>query len=205
PEGKCMPIATRGGVRQVWREGHNYAVDMGKWTFPTDSSTPADAHASAQPAQVEVQVAGIDNPLRGVRVDVPNPHVVVQVSEEQLQALDLSIPPVLTPAPANGANVEFIAIHPTTPPASTDDAVTPLTGQITMRVWERGVGETRSCGTGVVAAAIVGSLGKGDEPARWQVSVPGGELSVWLNGRAVLIGPAVLVHQGGLVPYTETL
>jgi diaminopimelate epimerase len=72
-----------------------------------------------------------------------------------------------------GCNVEFIAIG--------DDGVR-------MRVWERGVGETLACGTGMVAAGVVALEGN---TGSVRVQVPGGSAQVVLEGDvAWLIGPA---------------
>jgi diaminopimelate epimerase len=63
-------------------------------------------------------------------------------------------------------------------------------------VHERGVGETRSCGTGACAAALAVRLWAGDgAPDTWRVLVPGGELRVRAlpGGRVELRGPARLV------------
>ena len=69
-----------------------------------------------------------------------------------------------------------------------------------MRVHERGVGETRSCGTGAAAAALATRWWSGAEPSidQWRVDVPGGTLRVRaLAGQQVeLAGPAVLVADG---------
>ena len=69
-----------------------------------------------------------------------------------------------------------------------------------MRVFERGVGETRSCGTGTVAAAAAARrrLGANDDsPVTYRVDVPGGTVEVELaGGEASLVGPAVLVAHG---------
>jgi len=64
-----------------------------------------------------------------------------------------------------------------------------------MRVFERGVGETRSCGTGACAVALAVTGGR---PGVVAVSAPGGSLVVTVaeDGRVELTGPAVLVAEG---------
>jgi diaminopimelate epimerase len=71
--------------------------------------------------------------------------------------------------------------------------------EVAMRVHERGVGETRSCGTGACAVAVaVAHLG-GLSAGEWTVDVPGGRLLVALDrGRLQLTGPAVVVGAGVL-------
>jgi diaminopimelate epimerase len=71
-----------------------------------------------------------------------------------------------------------------------------------MRVYERGVGETQSCGTGTVAAAAA-TRSQADEPAAlpvtYRVDVPGGTVEVELGEQeSYLTGPAVLVAHGEL-------
>lgn len=84
-----------------------------------------------------------------------------------------------------GVNVEFIA------PAGE--------GRVTMRVHERGVGETESCGTGTVAAATAAATAAGRNEGTWTVTVPGGEVEVELaGGEAWLTGPAAIVARGVL-------
>ena len=69
--------------------------------------------------------------------------------------------------------------------------------QIRMRVHERGVGETQSCGTGACAAAVAVMAVRG-ERTTYDVDVPGGRLHVkWCDGGQVLLtGPALLVASG---------
>jgi diaminopimelate epimerase len=127
----------------------------------------------------------------GTAVSMGNPHVVVELPDlAALAALDLSRPPEVRPVLPDGQNVEFVVRRG--PRA------------LALRVYERGVGETRSCGTGVgaaVVAAVAWSGGEGlDDP--WTVDVPGGRLGVtWLSAGPVLLsGPAVLVARGELDP-----
>jgi diaminopimelate epimerase len=123
----------------------------------------------------------------GVAVDVGNPHLAC-VTDAALDALDLTVAPehdgALFP---RGVNVEF---------------VTPLgPGGVAMRVHERGVGETRSCGTGTVAAVVAALRAAGRDAGDVAVRTPGGRLRVTVDaGTTVLQGPAVLVASGELDP-----
>jgi diaminopimelate epimerase len=120
----------------------------------------------------------------GLHISVGNPHLACMV-DRPVGAFDLSRPPELDPHQfPHGANLEVLRV---TGP-----------GALTMRVHERGSGETRSCGTGAVAAAAAASHVTG-QPGAWQVTVPGGQLTVTLAGTtARLTGPAVLVAEGDL-------
>jgi diaminopimelate epimerase len=124
---------------------------------------------------------------RGLRVSVGNPHLACLV-EGPLAGLDLSEAPKLDPGEfPEGGNVELVRM---TGPAS-----------VAMRVYERGSGETRSCGTGAVAAATAAAEASGRGDGTWAVRVPGGDLTVTLEaGLAWLTGPAVIVAEGELDP-----
>jgi diaminopimelate epimerase len=172
-------IATRAGVKTVRFETPDLiAVNLGPWRL-TQS-----AIADAEGFDALVQVEGAD-PLSALSLDLGNPHTVVALPEAlDLEALDLHRVPVVNPAPVHGTNVEFVR---------------PLgSGHIRMRVHERGVGETRSCGTGAAAAALATRFWAGGQGDTWTVDVPGGRLRVRaLPGQEVeLAGPAVLVADG---------
>lgn len=127
----------------------------------------------------------------GLAVDVGNPHLACLLGpDDDLAALDLSTAPRFDPALfPHGTNVEFVRVDGP--------------DRISMRVFERGVGETQSCGTGTVAAAAALLADVGRTGGRVQVDVPGGTVWVDLAERAgtghpaaTLTGPAVLVARG---------
>jgi diaminopimelate epimerase len=70
---------------------------------------------------------------------------------------------------------------------------------VSMRVHERGVGETRSCGTGTVAATVAALAHVGADTGTLRVRVPGGEVSVTVtDATSYLRGPSILVARGEL-------
>lgn len=177
--GSTLPIATRAGIVDVTRSpsGH-YQADMGRWSF-----------SGIDPL---VQAGGLEVARPSLAITVPNPHVVVALaSQEELVGLDLSHRPRLDPEPEAGANIEFVVPG--------EPLVVDGVGVISMRVFERGVGETQSCGTGAIAAALATRHWAGEgAPHHWRVEVPGGSLAVRMfpteEGEHVsLSGPAELV------------
>jgi diaminopimelate epimerase len=165
-------VATRGGIRRARARGDgDVTVKMGLPRFLADR--PVATVAPSLPAA-------------GTAVELPNPHVVVSVATvTELDALDLTRPPAVDPPLPHGQNVEFVV----------------RTGprRLQMRVHERGVGETRSCGTGIcaVAVAVARADGIGADGQPWRVDVPGGSCEViWhTDGEVDLTGPAVLVAE----------
>ena len=178
--GETLTVATRAGVRDVQPNRAGFAVDMGRWKLGEEITV----HASKLPVG-----------RLGQGINVGNPHVVVALaSKEELATLDLHAAPRLEPSLESGANVEFVV------PA--DPMVVDGVGSIEMRVFERGVGETLSCGTGIVAAALATRHWAGSgAPSIWSVTVPGGTLGVRMfateEGEHVgLSGAAELVFDG---------
>ncbi|KRE37899.1 diaminopimelate epimerase [Janibacter sp. Soil728] len=182
--GESFAIATRAGVRRIRFEGDDVVTHMGTWRFVDE----AKAQSQGFDSLVHVEEAeDITEPYSALSLDLGNPHTVVALPEKvNLNGLRLRRPPMVNPVPPEGSNVEFVRV------------LGP--GRISMRVHERGVGETRSCGTGVCAAAIGTAFWSGDVDATGEmiVEVPGGTLRVrLLPGREVeLAGPAVLVADG---------
>lgn len=172
-----LAIGTRAGVKTLTRSDRGFEVDLGAWIVERDD--------------VLVRARGIGAPRPGLGIDVGNPHVVVALPDHaELEGLDLSVVPQLHPEPPHGANVEFVV--------PSDPLVHEGVGTIRMRVFERGVGETLSCGTGVAAAASAVRHWAGSAaPDHWTVEVPGGVLGVrMVDGHVLLSGPATLVYSG---------
>jgi diaminopimelate epimerase len=167
-------VATRAGVKYVTLSATgeltaDVTVDMGVPVFP------------ATRGDVTVEVKGIPRPA--VDVDMGNPHTVVFVDSTG-DAGNLYEPPTISPQGSypEGVNVEFAA------------DVAPR--HLAMRVYERGVGETRSCGTGACAVMIAAARRDGAAPGTdYTVDVPGGRLRFVesADGRLAMTGPAVLV------------
>ncbi|WP_433685637.1 diaminopimelate epimerase [Nocardia sp. CA-119907] len=127
----------------------------------------------------------------GIGIDVGNPHLAcvdASLSADMLAKLDLSVAPGFDPDLfPHGVNVEIVTGL--------------VDGAVDMRVYERGVGETRSCGTGTVATAAAALAANGfriaTDSGEVRVRVPGGEVTVRLaDGAAWLRGPSVLVATG---------
>jgi diaminopimelate epimerase len=173
--GDCVAVATRGGVKRTWlTDGGDVIVDMGSPRILADRPV-----ATAAPSLAAVP---------GVAIELPNPHVVVPVATAaELNALDLTHPPTVEPTRPGGQNVEFV--------------VREGPRRVRMRVHERGVGETRSCGTGICAAVVAQPDARPDDSV-WRVDVPGGTCQVTWNadGALHLRGPAVLVGEIELDP-----
>lgn len=158
-----VTIGTRAGDRTVTANADGtFSVEMGV----------ADVGGTSKVTTAEGES------FEATEVRVGNPHAVITVgSLDEAGALtrqpdfDSSVYP-------DGVNIEFVEV------------IAP--DHISIRVHERGSGETRSCGTGAVAAAVA-TAGE-----HTRVDVPGGTLSVTRrpDGTTVLTGPAEIVEQG---------
>jgi diaminopimelate epimerase len=135
----------------------------------------------------EVIVGG--RTFNGLAVDVGNPHLACvdsALTVEALGELDVAAPVSFDHDQfPDGVNVEILTA--------------PVDGVVSMRVHERGVGETRSCGTGTVAAAVAALSQSGAATGTLTVRVPGGDVVVSVTeATSYLRGPSVLVARGDL-------
>jgi diaminopimelate epimerase len=158
------------------------SVDMGVPDFDP-RSLPFEAPREADSYPLEVAGRTLDI---GV-VSIGNPHAVVTVA-------DVDSAPVASWGPA----IERHARFPQRVNAGFLQIVTP--GEVRLRVYERGAGETRSCGTGACAAVAVARR-RGLLEGTVRVGVRGGELRVNWTGpgeRIWLTGPAEVSFEGHL-------
>ena len=181
-----LKVETRAGIKVVSAEGDGVRVDMGAPIFtareiPVISGDQDPLHLKVQPGP------GFDE-VELLCLSMGNPHAVMFVD-------DPATSPVLTLGPAletasefpNKTNVEFARVDSPT--------------HVTMRVWERGAGETLACGTGACAVAVAARLVGGTEE-EVTVSLPGGDLLVEWSGSldkeapVFMTGPAVRVFDG---------
>jgi diaminopimelate epimerase len=169
--GPELTLATRAGLRQVREE--------------PDGDITVDMGAPVVGGRSEATLG--TRTYEGLEVSLGNPHLACLV-DLPVAELDLSAPPLTDPGQfPEGVNVEVVRVH--------------RSGQLDMRVYERGSGVTLSCGTGAVAAAVAAAEADPAAPParRWAVRVPGGELVVTLTGTtSLLTGPAVIVAEGVL-------
>ncbi|GGT69978.1 diaminopimelate epimerase [Streptomyces althioticus] len=173
-----LAIATRGGVKTVHiaKDG-DITVGMGRAVLPE--------------GDVTVAVGERGWPARNVNMG--NPHAVAFVAD-LADAGSLFTAPSVAPEAAypDGVNVEFV--------------VDRGPRHVAMRVHERGVGETRSCGTGACAVAVAAARRDGVDPrdtglpVTYTVDLPGGTLVITEqpDGQIEMTGPAVIVAEGAI-------
>ena len=186
PGGKPFHLGTRAGVKILTSLGDVpglgkdvFQVEMGAW-----KRGDVDGY--------EVTIPGTSGSARGTFVDMGNPHVLEDAfaSLPNVEDLDLVTKPVVAPEIPSDQNVEFVRIDEQ---SEGDDA-----GEATMRVNERGCGETLSCGTGLCATAITLRAKTGID--HWTITVRGGTLrvdvtdeDVKLTGSATIVGKIELL------------
>ena len=182
----CITVETLAGIKELALSVVNHKVEsvrvcMGKPDF-TSSNIPVVSDKETA-VDVNVSIQGRDYTL--TCVSMGNPHAVIFV--EDVESIDL---PQIGPLFENHSifperiNTEFVQVLEN--------------GDLRMRVWERGSGETLACGTGTcaaLAAAVV--CGKTSRSAN--VYVKGGVLSIEWSAKDDMIymtGPAEIVFEG---------
>lgn len=182
----CITVETLAGIKELELSVVDHKVEsvrvcMGKPDF-TSSNIPV-VYDKETAVEVNVSIQGRDYTL--TCVSMGNPHAVIFVDD--VESIDL---PQIGPLFENHSifperiNTEFVQVLEN--------------GDLRMRVWERGSGETLACGTGTcaaLAAAVV--CGKTSRSAN--VYVKGGVLSIEWSTKDDMIymtGPAEIVFEG---------
>lgn len=180
--GQRAMVETLGGLIEVAPSAGGITVDMGQPRFEWDQIPLAyamDTH------HMPLAWEALENPTA---VNVGNPHVIFFVPDCTAVELDRLGPEIehdpMFPARIN-VNVATVLDR----------------SHIRLRVWERGAGETRACGTGACATAI-GAMRRGLVERRVTVSLPGGDLQIeWTEaGRILMTGPATISFRGDFDP-----
>jgi diaminopimelate epimerase len=185
PGGAAFRLGTRAGVKTLRSLGKvdPYGQDVFQVSLGAGGIGVLDAY--------EVTVPGTAGKAWGTFVDMGNPHVVAVVEDGEaslpsVEKLNLVAKPVVTPRIETDQNVEFVRID------SCD--VERGFGRATMRVNERGCGETLSCGTGLGATAV--TLRAKTGVAHWDITIRGGLVHVDVSDDDVLLtGAAAVVAQ----------
>jgi diaminopimelate epimerase len=170
-------IETAGGLLAASANGETATVDMGEPRFGWDELP------LAYPMDTAAMPVGWEELREPFAVNVGNPHVVFFV--EDAEAVDLErLGPLIEHDPLfpERVNVNIASL---------------ADGAIRLRVWERGAGLTRACGTGACATAVA-AVSRKLAASPVEVRLPGGALSIaWTPGATIrMSGPAAYAFEG---------
>lgn len=177
-EGGSPTIETAGGLLRGEANGAGASVDMGAPGFGWDEIPLAYAMDTAA---LPVGWEELDGPFA---VNVGNPHVIFFIDRDP-DAVELDrLGPLIENDPLfpERVNVNVARVH---------------ADGIDLRVWERGAGLTRACGTGACATAVA-AIARGLAHSPVEVRLPGGPLTIaWERGQNIrMSGPAAHVFTG---------
>jgi len=184
-----LAVETRAGIKQLelfpGADGKvdTVRVDMGAPVFDP-ARIPVNIRDNVMP-MVEHEIQAGDRIFQAAILSMGNPHCVIVVDED-LEPLPVRYGPTIEKHslfPAK-TNVEFIRVR--------------SSNRIDMRVWERGSGETFSCGTGACASAVAARV-KGLVDSKVTVGLLGGDLNIdWKghNNPVLMTGSVVMVFKG---------
>lgn len=179
-------IETKVGIQPVWvnedrGKVKEIRVDMGKPVLAPEQIPVLVAGETAVNKEIKVN----SKMFQFSAVSMGNPHVVIEVGEAEKFPVGVWGPLLETHETfPQKANVEFVTYH--------------SPQEVTMRVWERGVGQTMACGSGACATLVAGVL-SGRCGRKAKVHLLGGDLLVeWdeQDRHVYMTGPAEFVFDG---------
>lgn len=176
--GAAARVETGGGIISIDPVAGGARVDMGEPQFGWEQIPLAYAMDTLS---MPVGWGDLQNPSA---VNVGNPHVIFFVEDIEAVALDRV-----------GPEIEHDPLFPERINVNVAQIVGPE--KIRLRVWERGAGLTRACGTGACATAVA-AMRHGLVGRDVTVSLPGGDLRIEWNeeGRIIMTGPATTSFTG---------
>ncbi len=190
PARRTLTLETKGGLLPATRLSELvFTVDMGEPRLAWDEIPLAEPFHDT--SGFELQIGPIDAPVLHTpgAVNMGNPHAVFFVDDPYRFNLE-QIGPLLENHPIfpDRANIGLAAVK--------------APDHIVLRVWERGAGITRACGSGA-CAALVAAVRRELSARKATVSLPGGDLVIeWResDGHVLMTGPVELEREGVLEP-----
>ncbi|MDJ1159726.1 diaminopimelate epimerase [Chelatococcus sp. SYSU_G07232] len=185
-----LALETRAGLLPCRRvDATTFTVDMGPPRLKWDEIPLAEEFRDTR--MIELQIGPIDAPILHSPsvVNMGNPHAIFWV--EDASAYDLArIGPLLENHPIfpERANISLAEVR--------------SEEHLVLKVWERGAGLTRACGSAACAAAVAAAR-KGRTGRRVRVTLPGGDLLIdWResDGHVLMTGPVELEWEGRFAP-----
>ncbi len=190
PARTALIVETRPGLLAVTRDGElDFTVDMGKPRLRWEEIPLAEEFRDTR--AIELQIGPIDAPVlhSPAAVNMGNPHAIFFVDDPYAHALE-RFGPLLENHPVfpERANISLAAVK--------------APDHILLRVWERGAGLTRACGSAACATLVAAARKKLTGRAA-TVTLPGGDLFIrWREGddHVLMTGPVELEHEGQFAP-----
>jgi diaminopimelate epimerase len=190
PHGDALTLETKAGLLPARRVDEAvFTVDMGPPRLRWDEIPLRDPFQDTR--AIELQIGPIDAPVLHTPsvVNMGNPHAIFWVEDVAAYELD-RFGPLLENHPMfpERANISLAAVR--------------SPEHIVLRVWERGVGLTRACGS-AACAALVAAARKRLTGRKATVTLPGGDLLIEWRERddhVLMTGPVELEHEGTFPP-----
>jgi diaminopimelate epimerase len=195
PLGEALVLETKAGLLPVERVTDTvFTVDMGPPRLAWNEIPLRDPYPDTRTIAVDTRLPEAPELQGPSAVGMGNPHAIFWVKDAQ--AYDLA---------AIGPKLEHDPVFPERANISFAQVTSPE--HISLRVWERGAGATRACGSAACASLVAGAR-KGLTGRKAVVSLPGGDLIIeWResNDHVLMTGPTELEHEGILAPalFTE--
>ncbi|MBF9233040.1 diaminopimelate epimerase [Microvirga alba] len=190
PSAKGLVLETKAGLLPVERVSETvFTVDMGSPGLAWTDIPLRDPQSDTRAIDIDTRMADAPELTKPSAVSMGNPHIIFWVKDAT--AYDL---------PRIGRVFEHDAMFPEKANISLAQIISP--DHILLRVWERGAGLTRACGSAACATLVAASR-KGLTGRKATLSLPGGDLLIeWResDGHVLMTGPTEFEHEGVFSP-----